>query len=324
MSTRVVFMGSPEFALPTLSRLIESEYDIVGVYTARDREAGRGRRLTESPVKRLAVASGLPVFQPPSLRPPEAVAELEMLRPDLIVIAAYGQILRQPVLDLPPKGVLNVHPSLLPRHRGASPIPATILAGDDETGVTILQTEAGVDSGPILSQRRMPIEPTDTTGSLSIRLAELGADLLIETMPGWLDGTVKAMPQDDSLATYAPMLRKEEGLIDWSQLAINIWRKVRAYNPWPGAYTTLDGEVIHIWDAWPLKNGSVTELGTVVALDEEQSKGISAFANGAALGVQTGDGLLAVLTLQRAGRKALAAQDFLRGQRDFIGRRLGE
>jgi methionyl-tRNA formyltransferase len=307
-----------------LQRLIEGEYDVVGVYTAPDREAGRGRKLMESPVKRLALANGLAVFQPTSLRPPEAVAELASLRPDVIVIAAYGQILRQPVLDLPPKGVLNVHPSLLPRHRGASPIPATILAGDEQTGVTILQTEAGIDSGPILSQRTMLVEPADTAGSLSSKLAKLGADVLIETLPGWVNGTLQASPQDDSLATYAPMLRKEEGLIDWNRPAVDIWRRVRAYNPWPGAYTTLGGEAIHVWEAWPLNASVVVETGTVVALDESQSESVPASANSPAFAVQTGDGLLAVISLQRAGRKAMAAQDFLRGQRDFLGRRLGE
>lgn len=323
MTVRVVFMGSPEFALPSLRRLVEAGYQVVGVYTQPDREAGRGRQLLSPPVKRLALEHGLPVFQPPSLRRDEAVAELAALRPEVIVLAAYGQLLRQPVLEIPTRGVLNVHPSLLPRHRGASPVAAAILAGDAETGVTIILTDPGMDSGPVLSRRAIPVEHSDTTGTLTAKLAALGADLLLETLPRWLEGRLTPQPQDDSRATYAPMLRKEDGLIDWGQPAETVWRRVRAYNPWPGAYTLLDGELLHIWEAWPLPGGTGGEPGTALPLAREQAGAVPAQAGHAAFGVQTGEGVLAVLRVQRASRRAMAADEFLRGQRDLPGRRLG-
>ncbi|MFQ5880769.1 MAG: methionyl-tRNA formyltransferase [Dehalococcoidia bacterium] len=324
MATRIVFMGSPEFAVPSLRRLVAAGYQVVAVYTQPDREAGRGRQLRPPPVKLAALARGFPVLQPPSLRRPEAVAELAALRPDVIALAAYGQILRQPVLAIPPKGVLNVHPSLLPRHRGAAPIAAAILAGDGETGVTIMLTDPGMDTGPILSQRALPIEPTDTTGTLTAKLADLGASLLLETLPPWLEGRITPQPQDDSQATYASMIHKEDGLIDWRLPATAIWRQVRAYHPWPGAYTLLDDHLLHIWEAWPLPGEPGPEPGTILPLAEEQRRGIPQRGERAAFGVQTGEGVLAVLTVQRAGRRPLAADDFLRGQRGLLGRRLGQ
>jgi len=317
----IVFLGTPAFAVPSLRRLADEGYEIAAVYTQPDRPAGRGRYLTPPPVKTAALAMGLPVRQPESLRDPSALTDLASLHPEVGIGVAYGQILRQEALAIPAKGMLNVHPSLLPRHRGASPIPAAILAGDRETGATIILMDPGIDSGPILAQRSLPIEDRDTAGTLTEKLAPLAASLLAQTLPRWLRDEIHPQPQDHSLATKTPLLKKERGAIDWSLPAMRIWRQVRAYNPWPGAYTTLDGQVLHIWEAWPLP-GKGAPPGTVVALREEQQVGLPPQADRGAFGVQTGDGLLAVLSVQRQGRRRLAAAEFLRGARDFIGRRL--
>ncbi len=321
---RLVFLGTPKFALPSLRRLAADGYDIVGVYTRADRPAGRGRPITPPPVKAAALELGLPVFQPVSLRRPEALEELASLRPDVIVACAFGQILRQPVLDIPPKGVLNIHPSLLPRHRGASPIQGAILAGDDETGVTIMLMDAGLDSGPILRQRSLPISPWDSGGSLGEKLSLLAADLLAETLPLWLAGQIEPRPQDEAQASYTPLIQKEDGAIDWTRPAVEVWRQVRAFNPWPGAATMLDGETLHIWEAWPLPaEGGTGEPGTVLPLSPAEREKLPPEAQQEALAVQTGEGLLVALRLQRAGRRALPAAEFIRGLRDLFGRRLG-
>jgi methionyl-tRNA formyltransferase len=321
---RIVFMGTPEFALPSLRRLADDGYDIVGVYTRADQPAGRGRTLTPPPVKTAALELGLPVFQPTGLRQPEAVEELASLRPDVIVVCAFGQILRQPVLDIPPKRVVNVHPSLLPRHRGATPIQAAILAGDEETGVSIMLMDAGMDTGPVLRQRSLAISPGDSGGSLGERLSRLAADLLGETLPLWLAGEIEPQPQDEARATYSSLIQKEDSAIDWTRPAVDIWRQVRAMNPWPGAATTLDSEALHIWEAWPLPGeAGAGEPGTVLSLSTAQREKMPPEAQQEALAVQTGEGLLVVLRLQRAGRRTLPAAEFVRGQRNLFGRRLG-
>jgi methionyl-tRNA formyltransferase len=321
---RIVFMGTPEFALPSLRRLVEDGYDIVGVYTRADQPAGRGRTMTPPPVKTAALELGLPVFQPPGLRQPEALEELAALRPDVIVVCAFGQILRQPVLDIPTRGVVNVHPSLLPRHRGATPIQAAILAGDEETGVTIMLMDAGMDTGPILGQRSLAVSPWDSGGSLGEKLSRLAADLLGETLPLWLAGEIEPQPQSEAQATYSSLIQKDDAAIDWTRPAVEIWRQVRAMNPWPGASTTLDGEALHIWEAWPLPGeSSASEPGTVLPLSLAQREKLPPEAQQEALAVQTGEGLLVVLRLQRAGRRALPAEEFVRGQRHLFGRRLG-
>jgi methionyl-tRNA formyltransferase len=319
MSARIVFMGSPDFALPVLRRLLESEHEVVAVYTQPDRPAGRGRALQAPPAKTLALAHGVPVFQPASVSAPDSVQEIAKLAPGLIVIAAYGQILKQPVLGVPRRGVLNVHASLLPRHRGAAPVAAAILAGDEEAGVTIMRTELALDAGPILVQRRVPISPHDTAGTLTERLAEEGAHLLMEVLPAWLEGSLSPAPQDASQATYAPALRKEDGRVDWGLPAEDVWRRVRAFAPWPGAFTYLDGQPLRLLDTWPLAvEDEGQPAGTVVpcplgAAPPEQ----------AGFAVVTGRGLLAIMRLQLAGRRALPATDFLRGQRGLMGKRLG-
>jgi len=309
MGERLIFMGTPRFAVPSLERLQE-EYEVVAVVTRPDRAAGRGRRVAFSLVKEEALAWGIPVKQPRSLKKEEVVASLLELEPQAIVVAAYGQILPPEVLDIPPFGCLNVHASLLPKHRGASPVAGALLAGEEETGITIMLMEEKMDTGPILAQARLPIAPEDNRGSLTERLAYLGADLLLETLPHWLKGEVAPQPQEDDRATYTRILRKEDGLIDWNMTSVEIWRQVRAYNPWPSAYTDFEGRPLRILRARPIK-GKRGEPGLVVATKE-----------GAA--VVTGEGLLALEEVQLAGKRAMGVAEFLRGQREFVGSRLGQ
>jgi methionyl-tRNA formyltransferase len=307
---RLVFMGTPEFAVPVLEALV-GQYQVVAVVTQPDRAAGRRRRVKFSPVKKTALAHDLPVLQPPSLRQSEAAAELRELTPDVIVVAAFGQILPSQVLAIPPHGCLNVHASLLPRYRGAAPIAAAILAGEEQTGVTLMLMEEGMDTGPVLAQARCNIEPQDTTGSLSVKLAHLGADLLLETLPRWLDGQMTPQPQDDSLATYCQMITKKDGLIDWSLPATDLWLRVRAYHPWPGAYTYWRGKLLKVLHARPVTIGpSIEKSGRVISLDDK-------------VAVVTGTDALLLEEVQLSGKKALAIQEFTRGQRDFIGSVLG-
>ena len=318
----IVFMGTPQFAVPCLHALHQAGYRIAAVYTRPDKPAGRGRKPTPPPLKLAAQQLALPIRQPPSLRSQEAIDELAAFQPQVIIVCAYGHILRQPVLDIPPKGILNLHPSLLPRHRGASPIPATILAGDDHTGVTVMLMDPGMDSGPILAQRSLPVIPLDTAATLADKLSPLAADLLLATLPRWLAGDITPKPQDHSQATIAPLLKKADGAIDWNLPATDIGRRVRAYNPWPGAFTTLHGQLLHIWEAWPLPFTTEAEPGTVLSLSAQQLSALPPGLPRQAFAVQTGDGVLAVLKAQRAGRRPLPAPDFLRGLRDFIGSKL--
>ncbi len=310
---RIVFMGTPEFSVPILEQLIGSEHQVVAVYTQPDRPAGRGRTLTPSSVKTVALAHGLPVLQPASLKGTAEVAELDELKPDAIVVAAYGQLLPQPVLDIPAFGCLNVHPSLLPKYRGASPIAAAILNGDEETGVTIMLLDAGLDSGPVLAQRAIAIEPDDTTESLGGKLARLGAELLVQTLPRWFDRSLTPEPQDETSATYTKLVAKEEGEINWQLSAVELWRRVRAFYPWPGCYTRWRGKQLKLLEAVPVTGGEGLEPGRVLSLSLEQE---------AVVGVATGAGILGLRRVQLEGKKAMEAADFLRGHRDFIGDRL--
>ena len=231
---RIVFMGSPVFSVPSLEQLLLNNYDVVAVYTQPDRPSGRGRSLTMSPVKEAALKWNIPVKQPASLRAPEALAELAGLKPDVIVICAFGQILPQALIDMPPRHCLNVHFSLLPRHRGASPVAAAILAGDEFTGVSIQLVKYKLDTGPVLAAASIPISSGDNTGTLLEKLGIIGARLLQETLIGWLNNTLVPLPQDESKATYFGQVKKEDGEINWQQPAVEIWRRVRAYYPWPG------------------------------------------------------------------------------------------
>ncbi len=308
MGERLIFMGTPRFAVPSLKRLRE-EYEVVAVVTRPDRAVGRGRRVAFSPVKEVALACGIPVMQPRSLKKEEVVASLLELEPRVIVVAAYGQILPPEVLAIPPFGCLNVHASLLPNYRGASPVAGALLAGEEETGITIMLMDEGMDTGPILARARLPIAPEDNRGSLTEKLAYLGANLLLEMLPRWLKEEVVPQPQEDDKATYTKILKKEDGFIDWSMSSVEIWRQVRAYNPWPSAYTDFEGRTLKILRACPIK-GKGGEPGLVVAVGK-----------GAA--VVTGERLLALEEVQLAGKRAMEIAEFLRGQRGFVGSRLG-
>ncbi len=316
----IIFIGTPAFAVPSLQRLAAAGHEITAVVTQPHRPAGRGRQTRPSAVKEAALKLGLTVLQPESLRDPATVNQVRTLAPECAVAVAYGQILRPEFLTIPPRGVINVHPSLLPKYRGASPIPATILAGDELTGVTIMLMDAGMDSGPILAQSTHPVDPEDTTGTLSDKLAAFGADLLAETLPRWLHNDIEPHPQDPARATTTSLLRKEDGAIDWTRPAPEIWRRVRACSPWPGAHTRLQTELLHIWRAWPVDAPSRAKPGTVVTLSPEQR---AAVPDGPPFAVQTGEGLLAVREAQRAGRRALPAAEFLRGMPALVGKRLG-
>ena len=316
---RIVFMGSPQFALPALERLISSEHELLAVVTQPDQPAGRGRSLRPPPVSELARAHGLPVLQPPRVNASDSLDALRALQPEAIVIVAYGQILKQPLLDIPSHGLLNVHASLLPRHRGAAPATAALLAGDAETGVTILEVVLALDAGPMLAQRSLAISDDDTTGSLNEKLAPLGAELLIETLPAWERGELTPQPQDEALATYARTVRRDDAIIDWSLPAADVWRRVRAFSPWPGATTTFGGEPLRILEAWPLDVSVDLESGVVLPLPDG-----AVVPAGAGFAVGCGEGALAVVRAQRAGKRALSGEELLRGARGLIGNRLGE
>ena len=311
----LVFAGTPEFAVPSLQAILEAGHHVLAVYTQPDRPAGRGRQLTASPVKRYAQTHALPVAQPTSLKPDNEVAELRRLRPDCMVVVAYGLILPQAILDIPAKGCLNVHASLLPRWRGAAPIQRAIEAGDTRTGVTIMQMNAGLDTGDMLRQVETPIEAMDNAQVLHDRLAHLGALALVETLKQIESGRLTPQPQENQQANYAAKLSKSEALLDWTLPAVVLQRKIRAYNPWPMAYTRLAGKLLRLWEAAPVDTGIAgdthTVAGTVLAMD---ARGIH---------VQTGNGVLTLLRLQWEGGRPLAADEIRHGQQLIAGSMLG-
>lgn len=314
--TRIVFMGTPAFAVPSLQALQHAAprhgWQIVAVVTQPDRPAGRGKQVSAGPVKAAAQSLGLPILQPPTLRKaPQAVAELAALAPDLMVVAAYGLILPRRVLEIPTFGCINVHASLLPAYRGASPISAAILDGLSVTGVSIMLMDEGMDTGPVLTQASLPIAPDDTTGTLSERLAQRGATLLVETLPRWLAGDLSPIPQSELPGTpsVCRLIEKEAGRIDWNQPATTLARMTRAYDPWPGAFTTWKGAPFKIRQAQAVAGEAPP--GTLVASKD-----------GPAVG--TGAGLLLLLRVQAAGKREMAATDWLNGAPDALGTRLGE
>jgi methionyl-tRNA formyltransferase len=317
---RIVFMGSPAFAVPALRALHESTHEVVVVVTQPDRPAGRGHSSTPPAAKLFALEHGLEVMQPVNVSSPPSVERLRALAPEAIVVAAYGQILRERVLELPRRGCLNVHASLLPRHRGASPVAGAILAGDDISGVTIMEMVRALDAGPIVAKAEEPISAHDSAGALEERLAEKGAGLLLEVLDGWSERRITPIPQDDTLATYAPMLRRPDALIDWSLPARQIWRQVRAFNPWPVAHTFLGNVELRILEAWPIEGESGEAPGVVLPAEALPPEAASERPT---VSVQTGQGRLALLKLQLAAKRALSGQEFLRGQRDFVGSALG-
>lgn len=306
---RIVFMGTPEFAVPALEHLVFEGYEVTAVYTQPDKAAGRGQHFVVSPIKQAALNLNLTVVQPTSFKEAGAVAQLASFQPEVIVLAAYGQLLPQSVLDIPARGCINIHPSLLPRYRGASPVAAAILGGDEFTGVSIMLMDRGLDTGPVLAQAQIPVLPPDTTGSLTAKLSRIGAQLVLDVLPRWLKGELKPQPQDESRATSSGMLSKEDGEIDWHLLAVDIWRRVRAFQPWPGCYTLWQGRQLKILDTVPLSKEEALEVGRVITLNQGE----------VAFGVNTGDGILGVLRVQMEGKRAMSSAEFLRGQRQFIG-----
>jgi len=304
-------MGSPIFAVPSLEKLIRDIYNIVAVYTQPDRPAGRGRKKTPPPVKQVAEKYGIPVIQPESLKPEPVLDEMRSWRPDVIIICAYGQILTQEVIDMPPEKCLNIHFSLLPRHRGASPVAAAILAGDEFTGVSVQIVRYKLDTGPLLASAAIPVMEDDTTLSLALKLSHVGAGMISETLGGWLRHERIPEEQDETKATYIPQIKKDQGIIEWKKPAVELWREIRAYYPWPGSYTTWKQRMIKITKAEVVEDegsdkASLNEAGTVIKI-------------GHGFGVRTGNGILRINKLQPEGKKEMNAEEFLRGHRDIIG-----
>ncbi len=298
-------MGSPDFALSTLSALAAAQnYEVVGVVTQPDRASGRGRELKAPPVKTLALELNIPVMQPEKLKQPEAMQQLHTWNPDLIIVAAFGQILKKDVLDMPRYGCLNVHASLLPRWRGAAPINAAILAGDAEIGVTIMKMDVGLDTGPMLMKKTLRLTPDHTTGSALQILSHLGADLLLETLPDYLSGNLIPTPQPDEGATYAPMLKKEDGHLDFTHSAAELERRVRAMNPWPGAWFTWNGNPLKVLRASVSGGESNMEIGSRLVVEGQPA-------------IQSADGILLLDEIQPAGKKSMSGKSFMAGAKNW-------
>ena len=306
-------MGSPAFAVPVLSALLDAGHDVVGVYTRPDKPAGRGKRPTAPPVKQHAADRGLRVFQPASLRSEQVQSELASLSPDVVAVAAYGLFLPDPMLAAPPLGCLNVHPSLLPRYRGASPVASAILSGDSVTGVTVMKINEVMDSGPIIASRETPMGPHENAEELTSRLFRMGALLLVEVLPKWAEGEERARPQDESQATFTRHLSREDGEIDWGRDAERTARQVRAYTPWPGSFTRWEGRLLKIIaaSASPPEAGTPSPPGVVVSLPDT------------GIGVATGDGVLRIERIQLAGKRATSAREFGLGYPGFVGSVVG-
>jgi len=307
---RIVFMGTPDFAVPSLKLLLEQNYEVAAVVTQPDRPKGRKKTLTPPPVKEAALSLGLPVLQPERMRSPEAVAAVAELSPDLIVTAAYGQILPKALLDIPRLGCINVHGSLLPKYRGGAPIQRSIINGETKTGVTIMYMAEGLDTGDMISVVEVPIEESDTSGTMFEKLSAAGAELLGATLPSILSGEAKAVPQLEELATYAPNLTREDERIKWDRSARAIYNQVRGLSPMAGAFTFLNGEVFKVWGCQPVKEAASASdalPGTVLSAD------------GAGIAVQTGDGILLLTEIQPAGKRAMPAAEWLKGSRLAAG-----
>jgi methionyl-tRNA formyltransferase len=322
---RIVYMGTPHFAVPALEALsngsapgavLPQGYELVSVITRPDKPAGRGRGVVFSPVKQFALEHGIPVWQSGSLKKAENSDALAAYQADCYIVAAFGQILPQKVLDQPRYGTLNIHASLLPKYRGPNPITEAIVQGDRETGVSIMLLDAGIDTGPVLSRQHLTINADDTTASLTVRLADLGAQALIETLPQWIEGKLTPEPQDAERTSHTHMLSKEDGLINWVQPAAVLARKVRAYQPWPTAYTHWRSKALKIISATALNTEVDASLlpGTVGICEEKGRK---------ALTIVTGSGLLIIKQLQLEGKKALGVEEFLRGYGQIVGDKLG-
>jgi len=303
---RIIFAGTPDFAARHLDALLTSEHEVVGVFTQPDRPAGRGNKLTPSPVKTLALEHGIPVFQPKSLRPAESQQLVAALNADVMVVVAYGLILPQAVLEMPKLGCINVHGSLLPRWRGAAPIQRSLWAGDSQTGITIMQMDVGLDTGNMLHKIECDIEPQDTSATLYNKLAELGPTGMLATLQQLAEGTARPEVQDEALVTYAEKLSKEEARLDWSLSAKQLERCIRAFNPWPMSYFVIDEQPVKVWQAEALDQQTSAQPGTIIA------------AGKAGIQVATSDGILNILQLQPAGKKAMSVQDILNSRREWF------
>lgn len=308
---KIVFMGTPDFAVGALESLVEAGHDVVAVVTQPDKPKGRGKEMQQTPVKACAVKHNIEVFQPVKIKTPEAVEVLKGYGADLFVVAAFGQILSKEILDMPKYGCVNIHASLLPKYRGAAPIQWAILDGEKETGVTIMQMNEGLDTGDMLTKVVVPIEDTDTGESLFDKLAEAGAKLLIETIPQIEAGTLKPEPQDDSVSTYAKMIKKEMGLIDWKKEAVVLERLVRGMNSWPSAYTHFQGKTLKVWEAEVETCETEAVPGSVVEVTKNSIK------------VQTGKDLLVLKQIQLEGKKRMDVTAFLLGYKVETGMMLG-
>lgn len=309
---RIIFMGTPDFAVGTLEALVNAGHEVVLAVTQPDKPQGRKQILIAPPVKQTAEKLGIPVYQPKRVREPEALALLRGYEPELIVVAAFGQILPKELLDMPTYGCINVHASLLPKYRGAAPIQWAILNGDAVTGVTIMRMDVGLDTGDMIAKAEVAITPADTGGSLFDRLAETGAKLCVETIPSIVDGTAVYTPQDEQAATKVGQISKKDGLIDFTRSAAAIECQIRGLNPWPSAYTSLAGKTLKIWSAQVSDRQTEAQPGTVVLVEKDR------------FGVQTGDGVLICTEVQLEGKKRMPAADFLRGNALTTGSRFGE
>ena len=315
---RVVFMGTPDFAVPTLQQLVNSEFSVVGVVCQPDRPSGRGKKIRFGPVKTLALAQNLPVVQPEKMKDPTLLDTLRSWNPAVIVVAAFGRILPQVILDLSPKGCLNVHGSLLPKYRGAAPIQWAVINGETETGVTIMVMDAGMDTGAILEQAAVPIAPEDTAGDVASRMAEVGGVLLVSTLQKWMKETVVAQPQNESEATLAPMLTKEDGLLDWSQSPKTLADRIRGLSPWPGGYTFMEGER---WGIWKVQVEEHEGDSALPSKDNNNAPGTIMGVTKQGIQVQTGHGVLHLIEIQPANKKRMAVADYVAGHRIEVGRR---
>lgn len=304
---KIIFMGTPDFAVPTLRALI-AHHTVTAVVTQPDRPAGRGAEIQQSPIKKLALEHAIPVLQPEKIRRKAEVEALRQYEADAYVVAAFGQILPQDILDIPPYGSINVHASLLPRWRGAAPIQAVIRAGDGESGVTIMKMDAGLDTGPMISKGVIPLAPDETGASLHDKLAVLGAELLIDTLPRYFSGELVPQPQPEEGVTFAPRIEKDEGRIDWTGDALSIDRLVRAFTPWPGTFTDWDGKTLKIISGMPLMDtdeATAMQPGEIARVQEQ-------------IGIKTGDGWYLPRLVQLAGKKVTPIEDFVRGYETFM------
>jgi methionyl-tRNA formyltransferase len=319
---RLVFMGTPDFAVPALRALVSGGHDIVGVFTQPDRPAGRGKNLKPSPVKIAAVELGLPIFQPEKIKTPDGVQLLRALAPDSIIVVAYGQILSREILELPTRGCINVHASLLPAYRGAAPIHWAVMKGEARTGVTTMLMDEGLDTGDMLLKQEILISNEATTGEIHDKLAVLGGELLIDTLNELEKGSLILTSQTGE-SNYAPLLKREHEVIDWSCRAADLHNQIRGLNPWPGAFATFRGENLKIWRSLPFQQpDKASEMG-VFSREKITEPGQIIKVLGDGLLVQTGEGILQILEVQPAGKRSMSARDFFNGRHGQVGEKLG-